>query len=35
MGSRSGILAYLRNQAVLTNTTEPACIIEEELKAVR
>jgi succinate-semialdehyde dehydrogenase/glutarate-semialdehyde dehydrogenase len=35
MGSRSGILAYLRNQAVLTNTTAPACIIEEELKAVR
>jgi succinate-semialdehyde dehydrogenase/glutarate-semialdehyde dehydrogenase len=35
MGSRSGILAFLRNQAVLTNTAEPACIIEEELKAVR
>ena len=30
-----GILAFLRNQAVLTNTAEPACIIEEELKAVR
>jgi succinate-semialdehyde dehydrogenase/glutarate-semialdehyde dehydrogenase len=35
MGSRSGILAFLRNQAVLTNTAEPSCIIEEELKAVR
>jgi succinate-semialdehyde dehydrogenase / glutarate-semialdehyde dehydrogenase len=35
MGSRSGILAYLRNQAVLTNTAEPACMIEEELKAAR
>jgi succinate-semialdehyde dehydrogenase/glutarate-semialdehyde dehydrogenase len=35
MGSRSGILAFLRIQAVLTNTAEPACLIEEELKAVR
>jgi hypothetical protein len=25
----------LRSQAVLTNTAEPASIIEEELKAVR
>jgi succinate-semialdehyde dehydrogenase/glutarate-semialdehyde dehydrogenase len=35
MGSRSGIMAFMRNQAVLTNTAEPACLIEEELKAVR
>jgi succinate-semialdehyde dehydrogenase/glutarate-semialdehyde dehydrogenase len=35
MGSRSGILAFLRNQAVLTNTADPVCIIDEELKAVR
>ena len=35
MGSRSGILAFLRTQSVLTNTAEPACIIDEELKAVR
>jgi succinate-semialdehyde dehydrogenase/glutarate-semialdehyde dehydrogenase len=35
MGSRSGIMAFLRNQAVLTNTAEPSCLIEEELRAVR
>jgi succinate-semialdehyde dehydrogenase/glutarate-semialdehyde dehydrogenase len=35
MGSRSGIMAFLRNQAVLTNTAEPSCLLEEELKAVR
>jgi succinate-semialdehyde dehydrogenase / glutarate-semialdehyde dehydrogenase len=35
MGSRTGILAFLRNQAILTNTAEPACMVEEDLKAVR
>lgn len=35
MGSRSGILAFLRKQGVLINAGEPACLIEEGLKAVR
>jgi succinate-semialdehyde dehydrogenase / glutarate-semialdehyde dehydrogenase len=35
MGSRSGILAFLRNQAVLTNTADPSCLLTEGLRAVR
>jgi len=34
LGGRAGILAYLRKQAVLTNTGEPACLINESLKAI-
>lgn len=35
MGGRSGILNFMRKQAVLINTAEPACLINEELKAVK
>jgi succinate-semialdehyde dehydrogenase / glutarate-semialdehyde dehydrogenase len=35
MGNRSGILAFLRRQGVVINTGEPACLIEEGLRAVR
>jgi succinate-semialdehyde dehydrogenase/glutarate-semialdehyde dehydrogenase len=35
IGSRTGILAFLRKQGVLINSAEPACIIEEQLEAVR
>ena len=35
MGGRgSGMLPYLRKQAVLTNTAAPACMIAESLKAI-
>jgi succinate-semialdehyde dehydrogenase / glutarate-semialdehyde dehydrogenase len=34
MGGRGSILAYLRKQAVLTNTAAPACMLEERLKAI-
>jgi hypothetical protein len=35
MGGRgSAILAFLRRQAVLTNTAAPACMIAESLKAI-
>jgi succinate-semialdehyde dehydrogenase/glutarate-semialdehyde dehydrogenase len=35
IGSRTGILAFLRKQGVLINSAKPACIIEEQLEAVR
>ena len=35
MGGRSGIPNYLRKQAILINTAEPACLLTEELKAVK
>jgi len=35
MGSRAGILAYLRRQGVLINTGEPACLADDRLQAVR
>ena len=35
MGGRSGIPSYLRKQAILINTAEPACLLNEELKAVK
>jgi succinate-semialdehyde dehydrogenase/glutarate-semialdehyde dehydrogenase len=35
MGSRAGIMAFLRKQGVLINGAEPACLIEERLAAVR
>jgi succinate-semialdehyde dehydrogenase / glutarate-semialdehyde dehydrogenase len=35
IGSRTGISAFLRKQGVLINSAEPACIIEEQLEAVR
>ena len=35
MGGRSGIPNFLRKQAVLINTAEPACMLKEELKAVK
>jgi hypothetical protein len=35
MGSRGpGLLAYLRKQALLTNTGEAACMVAESLKAI-
>jgi succinate-semialdehyde dehydrogenase / glutarate-semialdehyde dehydrogenase len=34
MGSRGGIIAFLRRQGVLLNTGEPACLIDESLQAV-
>jgi len=34
MGGRSGMLSYLRKQAVLVNTGEPACLLEQPLAAV-
>jgi succinate-semialdehyde dehydrogenase/glutarate-semialdehyde dehydrogenase len=34
MGGRGSILGYLRKSAVLTNTAEPACMLEERLKAI-
>jgi succinate-semialdehyde dehydrogenase/glutarate-semialdehyde dehydrogenase len=35
MGGRgSAILAFLRRQAVLTNTAAPACMVAESLKAI-
>lgn len=34
MGSRAGILAFLRRQGVLINTGEPESMVEESLKAV-
>jgi succinate-semialdehyde dehydrogenase/glutarate-semialdehyde dehydrogenase len=34
MGSRAGIMAFLRRQGVLLNTGEPACLIDESLRAV-
>ncbi|OGT70836.1 MAG: hypothetical protein A3I78_11605 [Gammaproteobacteria bacterium RIFCSPLOWO2_02_FULL_56_15] len=34
-GRGSGILTFLRKQALLTNTAEPACFIKEGLKAVK
>ena len=35
MGSRAGILAFIRKQGVLINCAEPACLIDERLAAVR
>jgi succinate-semialdehyde dehydrogenase/glutarate-semialdehyde dehydrogenase len=35
MGSRAGILGFMRKQAVLINCADPACLIEEGLAAVR
>ena len=35
MGGRSGILNFLKKQAVLINTAEPECMIRESLKAVK
>ena len=35
MGGRSGITNYLRKQAILINTAEPACLLTEELQAVK
>ncbi len=35
MGSRSGIMAFIRKQGVLINCAEPACLVEEHLQAVR
>jgi succinate-semialdehyde dehydrogenase/glutarate-semialdehyde dehydrogenase len=35
MGSRAGILAFIRKQGVLINCADPACLIEERLAAVR
>jgi succinate-semialdehyde dehydrogenase / glutarate-semialdehyde dehydrogenase len=35
MGSRAGILAYLRRQGVLINSSEPACLADDRLQAVR
>jgi len=34
LGGRAGIVAYLRKQALLTNTGEPACLVNESLKAI-
>jgi succinate-semialdehyde dehydrogenase/glutarate-semialdehyde dehydrogenase len=34
MGSRAGILAFLRRQGVLINTGETACLVEERLQSV-
>jgi succinate-semialdehyde dehydrogenase / glutarate-semialdehyde dehydrogenase len=34
LGSRGGLLAYLKKQALLTNSAEPACLLNEDLKAV-
>lgn len=34
MGSRAGILAFLRRQGVLINTGEPACLVEDRLQSV-
>ena len=35
MGSRAGLLAFIRKQGVLINCAEPACLVEEQLEAVR
>lgn len=35
MGGRGSILNFMRKQAVLINTAEPVCLINEKLKAVR
>jgi succinate-semialdehyde dehydrogenase/glutarate-semialdehyde dehydrogenase len=35
MGSRAGILAFIRKQGVLINCAEPACLVEDPLDAVR
>jgi succinate-semialdehyde dehydrogenase / glutarate-semialdehyde dehydrogenase len=34
MGSRAGIMAFLRRQGVLLNTGEPKCLIDENLQSV-
>jgi succinate-semialdehyde dehydrogenase / glutarate-semialdehyde dehydrogenase len=34
MGSRAGIMAFLRRQGVVLNTGEPSCLIDESLQAV-
>jgi hypothetical protein len=33
-GRAAGIMAFLRKQAILINTAEPACLITEGLQAV-
>jgi succinate-semialdehyde dehydrogenase / glutarate-semialdehyde dehydrogenase len=35
IGTRSGILAFIRKQGVLVNCASPACLVEENLQAVR
>jgi succinate-semialdehyde dehydrogenase/glutarate-semialdehyde dehydrogenase len=35
IGTRSGILAFIRKQGVLVNCAAPACLVEENLQAVR
>lgn len=35
LGGRPNLLRFLRKQAILTNTAEPACLLKEELKAVK
>jgi succinate-semialdehyde dehydrogenase / glutarate-semialdehyde dehydrogenase len=34
LGGRCGMLAFVKKQALLTNTGAPACLLEENLKAV-
>jgi succinate-semialdehyde dehydrogenase / glutarate-semialdehyde dehydrogenase len=35
IGTRSGVLAFIRKQGVLVNCASPACLVEENLQAVR
>jgi len=35
IGTRSGIMAFIRKQGVLVNCASPACLVEENLQAVR
>ncbi|HEY8507066.1 MAG TPA: aldehyde dehydrogenase family protein, partial [Steroidobacteraceae bacterium] len=35
LGGRPNLMRFLRKQAILTNTAEPACLLKEELKAVK